>query len=123
MRCDWNLIREILFEIERREAAPFSTDGLLVGEHTEEQILHHARLLLDGEFIEGQDVSTFGGGGEVLVERLTFEGHDLLNALRSPAVWQETHDRIQQAGGAFVAELVRDVAVSMLHRELLDGSA
>ena len=116
MKRDYNLIRLLLIEIEKSEEMLLSSD-LRITEYDSEQIAYHAALLVDAGLIEGADSSTCAGT-RFVIHRLTFAGHDFLDAIRSATVWRKTCDRIQNAGGSFVLSLVKDVALSILHNEL-----
>ena len=116
MKRDFNLIRALLLEIERSEEMVFTTELQIEG-YDSAQIAYHAALLADAGLIVGGDSSTTAGP-RFNIERLTFEGHDFLDAIRAPSVWRKTRDRIAQAGGGFVLTVVKETAVAVLREQL-----
>lgn len=87
MKRDWDVIREVLSEVEA-----------LRSKHSEE--LHfdvtsdetskseHAMLLWKAGFIEGIDASCMEGPS-LLAQGLTWHGHELLDTIRSRPVWEK----------------------------------
>lgn len=115
MKRDFDLIRLLLIEAEAQQE-PFFTKRTEIAGFDTEQVAYHAMLLMDAGLIDGEDAST--NSANVLVRRLTFEGHDFLDAVRDPSIWRKTRDRLTKAGGGFVLSVVKDVAVSLIREQL-----
>ena len=105
MKRDADLIRSLLLAIEKREE-PFLITEIALDQYDSAQIAHHAALLSDAGFVDGED------------RRITFSGYEFLDAIRPPSVWRKTRDRIDRAGGGFVFAVIKDVAVSLLRQKL-----
>lgn len=122
MTRDWDVIREVLTEVEevseqrRNDFGYGVTDGL-VNDPTK---VGHALLLYRAGFIEAVDGETLAGPG-ILSPRLTWAGHDLLDTMRSKPVW----DRIKSLARTRGLELTFDAVKALgavAVQQLMDGS-
>jgi hypothetical protein len=124
MKRDMDLIRKILLQIEESESSDIPKDLSIEG-YTREQIKHHLKLLSDRKFItpEYSEVRELGsvstsGTEDNRPRRLTDEAYDFLDAIRSENVWKKTKDSITKNGGGFVLGVVKDLATSILRKEM-----
>ena len=114
MQRDMELIRKILFAIEDKfidvslDSSELVIDGYdykTVGYHC--AILCDAGLIYDYEDEYGDDeLSSF------CVGRLTWEGHDFLDKIRSETVWNKTKETIVKKGLPFVFDVVKELATA-----------
>ena len=99
MKRDWNLIREILLEIEAQKS--FVTSSLEYGEtiktHSPEKNAN-AILLWESHFIKGIDITTDVHGKGLMSPELTWDGHDLLVTIESKPVWERIKSTAQDKG-------------------------
>ncbi len=134
MKRDMDLVRGILFEIERNaniNGKFIVTDadlGDLGADRTAVQ--YHLRLLMDAGYIEGQDLlstppkegspafamielgatgSAAQGSVPITVSRMTWAGHDFLDTVRDNKVWQKTKGYLKDIGGVSI-DVLKDVA-------------
>jgi hypothetical protein len=117
MKRDWDVIREVLIEVE--ELGADERDKFIYGvgsEYADKDATksEHAFLLWKANFISGIDASTFGGKA-LLSPELTWQGHDLLETIRSKAVWERIKTTAKDKG----IELTFD-AVKALGKVALD---
>jgi hypothetical protein len=108
MKRDWEVVREVLTEIEADNA-----DRLTYGENTDRIKTRHAFLLRDAGFISGVDASTMNGKA-LLTPELTWEGHELLATLRSKPLWERIKKTAQDKGIELSFETVITLAKSAL---------
>lgn len=101
MKRDFDLVRSLLLDLENSSEAAIYVDF----EHGDEAV-HQLRIMLDAGFIRGKDK----GFGTVYVERLTWEGHDFLDAVRDDGVWSKTKSKVSKGVGSASLEVVRAVA-------------
>jgi hypothetical protein len=90
MKRDWDVIREILTEVEglSAEDRDGSTYGLGEDCATHDPTKsEHALLLYKSGYLSGMPMDTYGCTAIVSPE-LTWDGHDLLDTMRSNAVWE-----------------------------------
>jgi hypothetical protein len=84
MKRDWDLIRQILLAVEAADANDRISDNDIDG-CTPENFHHNAILLTEAGFVHAmilQNLET------TLIESLTWEGHEFLDAIRDDASWE-----------------------------------
>lgn len=70
--------------------------------------------LVDAELIE---TSLHGIVGSV-VKRLTWQGHEFLDSVRSDTVWNHTKEKVVKSGGSWTVSLLMQVATMEIKRQL-----
>src|SRR5258708_1781099 len=107
MKRDMNLIRLLLLDVEGEESKPdLSAFG-------ESQQVYHSALLIEAGLVHG-DIILDGEGqptGTVAI-RLTWAGHEFLDAARNETIWHKAGEKIKKSGV--------DVTISVL-KEILEG--
>ena len=108
MKRDLDLVRRILLHLEGSDASPsgwsaFVDDGFEIG-----TIHYHFRLLHDAGLLEADEIVP----GQWWPERMTWAGHEFLDAARNEDLWRETRKRVEKGGGA---------PFSVFHELLLSG--
>lgn len=111
MKRDWDVIREVLLEVEalREDDRHRVTYGLGEEHSAEDQTKSAQALLLwKAGYLDGMDAGTMAGPA-ILAPELTWAGHDLLDTLRSKPVW----DRIKATAKDKGIELTFDAVKSL----------
>ena len=102
MKRDMDLVRGVLLRIEE---LPF--DGrfhdINVDGHSEEEINYHVMLLHEAGFIEAMDLSSTSGICWKPT-RLTYSGHEFIDAARSDIVWQKAKAWTLKSTGTLTLE-------------------
>lgn len=111
MRRDWDVIREVLSEIEG--LTPPTREEFGYGVHrgyvADQAKVEHAKLLLEAGFIRGIETSTLEGFG-LLSPELTWAGHDLLDTIRSRRVWEQIKTTARDKGLELTFDVVKALA-------------
>lgn len=97
MQRDWDFVRELLTDIE----GEVNTFKKYNNTAHEEKYLQHVRMLDQAGFINGLSAKKAIGGRWGVVQNdphLTWDGHDLLNTLRSQTVWEKIKERSKETG-------------------------
>jgi hypothetical protein len=113
MKRDMNLIRLLLLETEGEEPKPD------VSGYTEEQRIYHAALLIEADLIDGV-IAKDGRGlprGTVRL-RLTWAGHEFLDAARNNTVWHKAEERIKKSGVDVTISLMKEILNQLLKQSL-----
>lgn len=107
MKRDDDFIRQMLLELEASDDI-FLLAPLTMGS-TEEEVkrYQHAELLCDAGFFEARNDGVY---------RMTNQGYDYLEAIRSNAVWDQTKRGAAAIGGATLG-IMKDLAVAYLKQE------
>nr|WP_246799190.1 DUF2513 domain-containing protein [Rhizobium leguminosarum] len=74
---------------------------------------YHLNLLQESGQVEFRKT----GGGGWLVERITWFGHDFLDSVRDPEIWDRTKAGAIKASG-FTVELLKDLAKGFIRKQI-----
>ncbi|MGL6496170.1 DUF2513 domain-containing protein [Aeromonas veronii] len=114
MRRDWDTVRDVLTKLER---LPNTDRYLSLGnfELTDEEaaytISYHMELLIEAGLVEGKMSRVLGGGPiNFTATRLTWAGHEFLDAIRSDTVWNKTKETFTTKGLDMTFDLIKTVA-------------
>jgi hypothetical protein len=92
MKRDWDVVRDVLIQIES------GNDGKSTfGDSKYPIATGHAFLLRDAGFIQAIDASTYSGRA-LIHPSLTWTGHDLLDTLRSKTLWERVKKIAKEKG-------------------------
>lgn len=114
MERNWDTIREILTKFEELdpEKGPLQLDDF-PEEHAYEYS-YHVELLLEAGLIHGEMSKTMGRKAQSFwADRLTWEGHEFLDAIRSDTVWNKTKSRFVEGGLSMTLDLIKGVATDV----------
>jgi DNA-binding transcriptional ArsR family regulator len=118
LKRDLDLVRRILLRIE--ESADGAGSSTFV-DFTEEgyelpSVYYHVRLLNDAGLIEADELVP----GQWWPERMTWAGHEFLDAARSDELWNEVKDQVLRGGGSAPFDLFHELLVRK-NRERLEN--
>lgn len=110
MKRDNDLIRGLLLEMEAADDFRFDPlDG--VPDEEIDKRAYHFKLLSDSGLVTSVGKYSF---------RLTNGAHDFIDAMRDDGIWQKTKDAVAQSGGNATLEIVRQIAVCFLKKQIKD---
>lgn len=109
MKRDMELIRAILLHLENGEGSS------LPKQYTEEVVAYHIGLcieanLVHGKIMEDQDGDICGAA----MWRLTWEGHEFLDAARNTGVWDKVMATIKAEAAAVPFTILKALLFKML---------
>ena len=114
MKRNWDTIREILLKVEECS----SLDGNLqlddFSSEKGDEISYHVRLLLDAGLLDGRYFDVMDEDPACFfIDRLTWEGHEFLDTIRSNKVWEKTKKTFVEKGIEMTFDLVRSGATQI----------
>ncbi|MBB2777021.1 UNVERIFIED_ORG: hypothetical protein HNP28_002344 [Comamonas terrigena] len=105
MKRDWDVIQEVLSEVENLNAKQIN--GLHYDASQDESSKsEHAILLWKAGFIEGIDASGMNRP-YLLAQGLTWDGHELLDTIKSKPVWEKIKKTAVDRGVELTFDSVR----------------
>jgi hypothetical protein len=114
MRRDIDLIRLLLLQTESKETLE------AMSRYTTEQALYHSALAIEAGLVKGAvRRNAEGQPAEVVIQRLTWAGHDFLDSARNEGIWKKAKTRILEAGGAWTFDLLKTLLVELAKKNLL----
>jgi hypothetical protein len=115
MKRDMDLVRKILLIAE--DSPEWDIDNFEIDSFSKDQIAYHILLLKDAGLVEGylrqSDNAGILGYG---ISRLTWAGHDFLDASRDEGRWNQAKEIFSKMGG-----VTFDVAKEVLVRLMMMG--
>lgn len=98
MKRDMDLIRAIMLELESHSAADLNLEEVVIDGYDDDIVLGHLLLLREAGFIE-MNYERFGGGEQqIFIHRITWTGHEFLEAVRNDSIWAKSTKVMMSAG-------------------------
>lgn len=98
MKRDWDLIRRILVETEEKGEAGPGWTTLDLEDWDPAVVSYHVRLLDEAGLVEAQDLTT-SGNFEWQPKRLTWNGHEFLDAAKENSTWERAKKLATEKAG------------------------
>ncbi|HLO32744.1 MAG TPA: DUF2513 domain-containing protein [Anaerolineales bacterium] len=114
MKRDMDLARKILLMVEQQPTYRQKITLDIPG-YSSEEISYHVLLLAEANLIETEISSR--QSAEYKPKRLTWEGHEFLDAVKQDARWKKVKDVMEDVGG-FVFEIAKPVAISLIKQQI-----
>jgi hypothetical protein len=115
MKRDMELIRLILQEVER--AQTFDEDlNINLDGYSKKEVDYHVILLNEAGLIVTYDESTLAGI-RLIPLRLTWQGHEFLEATKNTDAWSKTKEIMVKSGG-FVFEVAKSILITYITQQL-----
>ncbi len=111
MKRDMDLVRRILLEVEKTQY-PGGPHELSIEGYAKEEVTYHIELLKEAGLLLAMSTKSFGGVQHYPI-RLTWEGHEFLDAARDDIRWSRTKEVMGKVGG-FTLEMVKAVLIALL---------
>jgi hypothetical protein len=105
MERDMDLIRRLLLRIEANDKAPLRVADLSEAD-PQDAVLYHLQLIDEAGLIKATPLAVDAGVVDYLVDRLTWQGHEFVDAARDDRTWT----RVKEV----IAEKVRTVPFELL---------
>lgn len=115
MKRNWDTIREILIRLEEKSPEEHSLRCSSFPEEKRAEISYHIELLHEAGLIHGcisKEIMR-AGPRDFSAIRLTWEGHELLDAIKSDTIWNKTKESFLSKGVSMTFELVKSVAINL----------
>jgi len=115
MKRDMDLARQILFRIEQQQAWGGNIN-LDFENYSPEFVNYHVLLLHEAGLISAIDASSHSGI-HWIPQRLTWEGHEFLDAARDETRWRKVKEIMSGTGG-FVLEVAKGLLIDFIKNQI-----
>lgn len=95
MKRNMDLIRKLAIHIEAAEDS-IQSSGIVIEEFSSSAILYLCVLMHEAGLIEAEIAGDLSGHGDAFIARLTWSGHDFLDAARDETLWKKTTKEIKE---------------------------
>jgi DNA-binding PadR family transcriptional regulator len=116
MQRSMDLVRELLLEIDREPQLDgrrwLPGENICVAGYSQEEIYYHLNMLIEAGYITGKI-----GMDAPVISKLTWQGHELLDDIRDPDIWDKTKEKAKMVSGIGVA-LMWELAKGELKKKL-----
>jgi hypothetical protein len=109
MKRDMDLVRSILLTIEQSPQAKIARIPS-IGSYTDDELAEHTRLAFSAGLLEGVQHQSMKGPPQFLNVGLTWDGHEFLEKIRDPDVWDKTKTAAGKVG-SWSLPLLADLAL------------
>jgi hypothetical protein len=116
MKRDMDLVRAILFEVEKHDDWESEFEVCPEGNYTRQEIEYHITLCSEAGLIKAKRWSFQEG---LQPSRLTWEGHEFLDAARDDNTWANAKEIMLQVGG-FVFSAAQQVLIQLVTQKALE---
>lgn len=114
MKRDMELVRKILFAIEK-QYVDTAINNLKIEGYSTEEIAYHCKILYEAELISEYEARYADGRiFRYFVGPLTWEGHDYLDKIRSDTVWNKTKETIKNKGLPMIIDVIKEIASAII---------
>lgn len=119
MKRDMDLIREVMFVLERMTGTGHRTingSDQAFGEVEASAALinYNLRLLVQKGLVDGAVMPANMG---FMITGLTWAGHDFLDSIRDDEIWRKTKEGAEKAGG-FTVDILGDLAKGFIKTQI-----
>jgi len=119
MKRDMELVREILLKVEESPYDGGFHDVEIEG-RSHQEIAYHVMILHEARLIEAINLTTMDGI-DWKPRRLTYAGHEFLDAARSNKVWEAAKSWISSTTGTLTIEGLK-MALPEVTKRLIQGA-
>lgn len=119
MKRDMDLVRRILLEVEERGFEEVKANSFEAEGYDTFTVAAHLQLLKEAGLLEASIlVLERAGAVEGYAQRLTWEGHDYLDAVRNQEIWEKTKAHLSKHAGSIPFEMIKAVAIGYIRQRL-----
>jgi hypothetical protein len=119
VKRDMDLVREILLKVEATPPQELGGKFRMPSQNGP-IVMEHLAMLIDEGFLDGKALRADQSNAPVtvVVTRLTWKGHDFLDAARDDNNWHKAKRTIAEKGGSFTMEILVELLKSFAKAQL-----
>ena len=114
MQRDLDLVRRILLHLEAAGTEGRSWSGFSREDDETASVHYHVELMNDAGLIRADELVP----GQWWPERMTWAGHEFLDAARNDAIWSEAKRRVERQLGSASFEVMRELLLELARERL-----
>ncbi|MBB3213421.1 DNA-binding transcriptional ArsR family regulator [Herbaspirillum sp. Sphag1AN] len=114
MQRNWDCIRAILLAIEGLGNTQSHLEASAVDGYDSETVSYHIRMLIEAGLVEGKCIQGISGPVICHASRLTWEGHEFLDKIRSNSVWNKVKGIAREKGLSMSFDVIKMAAVHVI---------
>lgn len=119
MKLNHDNVRCLLLSLE--ENLPLNSCIELNMSNSDEDTLYSALKLLEADYINGKQVKFMGGDFLILINSITWTGHEFLDNIRPETSWEKSKRTASKIGGASIkilSEIASKITAELINTQL-----
>lgn len=118
MKCDMNLVRTILLEIEN-QGSGYAPINLAIEGYNQEQIRYHAHIMTQCGLIESINCTDLSSKSpQAIPTSLTWQGHEFIESARNETLWKKAMTTAQEKGTSITIPVISQLLTSLIKNQL-----
>jgi len=121
MKRDLDLIRALMLEAEAQPAGRQFHGGVFRREGRDAtELAEHLVLLIEHRLLDARVYSSFDclAPDHIQINRVTWKGHEFLDAVREDTIWKKVKVRLADVGGNATVEVVTQLGAAITKQML-----
>ena len=119
MKRDWDLVRQILLCLEDREGTQSHLEPTEIEDRIPEDVSYHIYIMEQAGLIEATCSKYANAPMYCIAVRLTWEGHEFLDAIRADTTWNKTKELIKEKGLGISMYAIKAAAAALVRSMFL----
>lgn len=120
MKRDMNLARRILFALEKKPLNEILSPED-IQDVSEQEVSYHIMLLAEAGLLKTIDGSS-ASDIYIFASRLTWEGHEFLDAARDDSRWEKAKKMVTEKGGGLAFDVLKEVLIKLMTQAVFGGN-
>jgi hypothetical protein len=117
MKRNFDLIRDILLHIESQDSG-FFYKPVTLEDYPKEETTYNLVLMIENNLLEGKVTPVSGRSDPlVIISRMTWKGHDFLDASRDSQRWTQAKEVFVKVGGV-TFDVAKDVLIQLMTKKV-----
>jgi Hypothetical protein (DUF2513) len=113
VKRDPDLLRTILARVEEADDFTVECADLADGTHDEASVARHVQLLEEAGYVKANLLTVQGEGAlSGNIERLTWAGHEFIDAARNDTIWRKAKRKLGDTLGGVPFEIMKPLLIS-----------
>jgi|SRR5690554_90899 len=114
MKRDWELVREILTQIEELDSSEKSLEPSALKGYSLGVVSYHMSLLKDAGLIEATCFQPLSGELQCVANSLTWDGHEFIDKIRSDNTWGKIKSLARAKGLDLSIDVIKGAAATVI---------
>jgi len=111
MKRNWDLVRAILLELEGLDTGGTRQHFHVAG-YDDLQVGYHVLIMKEAGLVEAEEITTDLNNPMATPFRLTWLGHEFIEASKEPSTWEKCKNLAEKAG-LFTLDVAKGILVAL----------
>lgn len=123
MKLDHECIRDLLLYLENNLTynGQLNINNLKIKSYSKEALMYTADKLIEAEYLNAKICWNYSERRIIMVESITFKGHQFLDNIRDDSVWNDTKNvlsKFKSTSINFIADVSSQIIANLISKQL-----